>query len=164
MWYVASQIVFCMLLAALLGFLIGWLLRKRWYADRLADVEAAWKNAQGLEMQKAKKEAEEQAAGFISLQGELAMKGENLKKLSVRLGELESLLPQGKESEGKWRAMEKEQATALREKDGVISGLEKKLGELESLPALLKERDDKLAGLEPGLKNRLPKRRRKSPP
>ena len=98
MWYVASQIVFCLLLAALLGFLIGRLLRKRWHFDRLAYVESVWKNkfdAQGQELQEAKMEAQEQASRLISLQSELAGKEDNLKKLGIRLGELESSVAQG---------------------------------------------------------------------
>src|SRR5512139_1542481 len=99
MWYIASQIVFCLLLAALLGFLVGWLLRRRWYSERLADVESAWKGkfeAQGLEMQEAKSECKEQAARLVSLQGELVGKEVQVKKLIARLGELESSVAQWK--------------------------------------------------------------------
>jgi DNA repair exonuclease SbcCD ATPase subunit len=119
MWYVASQIVFCLLLAALLGFLIGWLLRKRWYADRL-----------------------------IVLQGDLAAKEENLKKLNARLGELKSSAAQGKENEGKWREMEQKAAAALREKDAAMAQLQTRVGELEPLTAQVAERENRLREAE----------------
>ena len=42
MTYLITQIVFCLLLAALCGFIIGWALRGMACQKKLAEVEAAW--------------------------------------------------------------------------------------------------------------------------
>jgi len=42
MAYLITQIVFCLLLAALVGFLIGWALRSMACQKKIAELEAAW--------------------------------------------------------------------------------------------------------------------------
>lgn len=42
MAYLITQIVFCLLLAALVGFLIGWALRSLACQKKIAELEAAW--------------------------------------------------------------------------------------------------------------------------
>ena len=42
MTYLITQIVFCLLLAALIGFVIGWALRSIACGKKIAELEAAW--------------------------------------------------------------------------------------------------------------------------
>jgi large subunit ribosomal protein L27 len=42
MTYLITQIVLCLLLAALLGFIIGWVLRSMACQKKIAELEAAW--------------------------------------------------------------------------------------------------------------------------
>ncbi len=137
--YAISEIVWWMLAALAIGFLIGWLLR-RWYSG-------------GARLKAVRAELEAKNVRYAELSSELGdwkLKAESLSRdVEARAGELTVATDRVGELEAQLGEMESERDAVTAEKDAEVAGAESTATERD---AKLTELESKVAGLEKELK------------